>query len=135
MTDHEQANVATARRYLESIERHAPAEEMASFFAPDYVQYEFPNRLMPNGARRNLQDILDAGARGRKVMTSQRYEVINTVAQGDNIVLEVQWTGTLAVPYESIPVGGEMRARFAVFLEFRDGRIVAQRNYDCFDPW
>jgi ketosteroid isomerase-like protein len=31
--------------------------------------------------------------------------------------------------------GGEMRAYFAVFFEFRDGKIVAQRNYDCFDPW
>jgi hypothetical protein len=23
----------------------------------------------------------------------------------------------------------------AGFLEFRDGRIVRQRNYDCFEPW
>jgi ketosteroid isomerase-like protein len=29
----------------------------------------------------------------------------------------------------------EMRARFAAFIEFRDGRIVRQRNYDCFEPW
>lgn len=29
----------------------------------------------------------------------------------------------------------EGRARFAVFLEFRNGRIVRQRNYDCSDPW
>jgi hypothetical protein len=28
-----------------------------------------------------------------------------------------------------------MRGRFAVFMEFRDGRIVRQRNYDCFKPW
>jgi len=44
-------------------------------------------------------------------------------------------TGTLAVPFGSIPAGGEMRARFAIFLELRDGRIVRQRNYDCFDPF
>jgi ketosteroid isomerase-like protein len=31
--------------------------------------------------------------------------------------------------------GGQMRARFAAFLQFRDGKIVAQRNYDCFKPW
>jgi hypothetical protein len=31
--------------------------------------------------------------------------------------------------------GGEMRARFAIFLELRDGRIVRQGNYDCFDPF
>jgi len=26
-------------------------------------------------------------------------------------------------------------ARFAIFLEIRDGKIAAQHNYDCFDPW
>ena len=47
----------------------------------------------------------------------------------------MQWTGTLAVPVGALPVGGQMRARFAQFYELRDGKIVAQRNYDCFDPW
>lgn len=28
-----------------------------------------------------------------------------------------------------------MRARFAVFLEYRDIRIVGQRNHDCFEAW
>jgi ketosteroid isomerase-like protein len=68
-------------------------------------------------------------------MTAQRYEVLNAVASGDRVALEIQWTGTLAVPFESIPAGGQMRARFAVFLEFRQGKIVRQRNYDCFEPW
>lgn len=49
--------------------------------------------------------------------------------------LEVLWRGTLVVPFGSIPAGGEMRARFAVFLELRDGRIARQRNDDCFEPF
>jgi ketosteroid isomerase-like protein len=51
------------------------------------------------------------------------------------VVLEVEWTGTLSVPLGSLPAGGQMRARFAVFLDFRDGKIAQQRNYDCFQPW
>jgi ketosteroid isomerase-like protein len=51
------------------------------------------------------------------------------------VALEVQWSGTLAIALGSLPAGGEMRARFAVFLEFRGDRIARQRNYDCFDPW
>jgi hypothetical protein len=31
--------------------------------------------------------------------------------------------------------GGVMQGRFAVFLEFRDGKIVRRRNDDCFEPW
>jgi ketosteroid isomerase-like protein len=68
-------------------------------------------------------------------MTAQHFEILSTLAEGDTVALEVQWSGTLAVPFGTIPVGGEMRARFAVFLEFRGGRIARQRNYDCFEPW
>jgi ketosteroid isomerase-like protein len=50
-------------------------------------------------------------------------------------MLEVIWTGTLAVPMATLAAGAEMRAHFAVFLDFRDGKIAAQHNYDCFDPW
>ena len=34
-------------------------------------------------------------------------------------------------PNRLVPTG----AHFAVVLELMDGRIVAQRNYDCFDPF
>jgi len=51
------------------------------------------------------------------------------------LVLEVTWRGRLAVPVGSLKPGDEMRARFAVIFEFRDGRIFRQRNYDCFDPF
>ena len=44
--------------------------------------------------------------------------------------------GPLAVAIGTIPVGGQMRARFAMFLEFRgDKELARQRNYDCFAPW
>lgn len=111
------------------------AETVAAFFDPDVVQEEFPNRLMANGARRNLADLLEASARGKKVMSRQSFEVVNSVSEGVRLSLEVLWTGVLAVPFGSIPAGGEMRAHFAVFLDFRDGKIIGQRNYDCFDPW
>jgi ketosteroid isomerase-like protein len=39
------------------------------------------------------------------------------------------------VPLGSIPAGGEMRARFAMYFEFRDGRIARQHNNHCFDPF
>lgn len=28
-----------------------------------------------------------------------------------------------------------MRARFAVFIEYRDGKTARQRSYDSFEPW
>jgi ketosteroid isomerase-like protein len=68
-------------------------------------------------------------------MTAQRFELLHAVTDGDHLALEVQWTGTLAVPLGSLLPGDDMRARFGVFLDFREGQIAAQRNYDCFEPW
>ncbi len=128
------SNLEIARRYLEAI-GHGEPEGNLTFFAADVIQEEFPNRLMPHGAIRDLAALRQAAERGRKVMSAQTYEILNAIASGDQVALEVQWTGTLAVAFGALPVGGRMRARFAIFLEFRDGKIVRQRNYDCFDPW
>jgi len=67
-------------------------------------------------------------------MTRQKYEIKNELSSGDTVALELVWTGTLAVPFQSQPAGTQMRAHFAAFLQFKDGKIVAQRNYDCYDP-
>jgi ketosteroid isomerase-like protein len=123
-----------AREYLESI---GTADELGGlrFFANDVIQVEFPNRLVPNGATRDLAALRDAAERGRKVVTAQRFEVLNAIASDNQVAVEAVWTGTLAVPLGSIPAGGQMRACFAIFLTYRDGKIVRQHNYDCFDPW
>ena len=123
-----------AREYLESLGR---SDELGGlrFFADDVVQIEFPNRLVPNGVTRDLAALREGAERGRKVMSAQRFEVVNAIASGEQVAVEAIWTGTLAVPLGSIPVGGQMRARFAIFLSYRDGKIVRQHNYDCFDPW
>jgi ketosteroid isomerase-like protein len=126
--------VTLARRYLEAVEAGATGERLAAFFSAESLQEEFPNRLLPQGARRNLEQVLAGAERGQSLMASQRYEVLNTIAQGDWVALEVRWTGVLRQPVPGLPAG-EMRARFGVFLQFQGGKIVQQRNYDCFDPW
>ncbi len=128
------ANLDAARQYLAAIQRGATGDELAQYFTPDVTQEELPNRIVPEGKRRKLAGILEGAERGQKVLTAQRFEIRSAVATGDRVILEVLWVGTLAIPFGTIPIGGEMRAHSAMFLEFRDGKIVAQRNYDCFEP-
>jgi ketosteroid isomerase-like protein len=127
-------NVALARQYLKALESGPTGDELAQFFAPEVVLEIFPGKFFPNGSRDDLAGILAAAERGKKVMTSQKYEIRNEVADGDKVALEIDWTGTLAVAFKTIPKGGQMRARFAAFLEFNEGKIVSQRNYDCYEP-
>ena len=124
-----------ARAYLAAIEAGATGATLAAFFTDDAVQEELPNRLVPAGARRDVAAILEGAERGQRVLRAQRFEILHALTSGDEVALEVRWTGTLAVPVGTLPAGGEMRARFAMFLELRGGKIARQRNYDCFDPF
>jgi ketosteroid isomerase-like protein len=128
-------NLAIARRYLEALENGAEGGELAEFFDRDAVQEEFPNRLSPIGAHRNLDAILDAARKGKRILRAQKFEILNSIADGDRIALEVFWSGYLAVPVDSLPADSEMRAHFSMWIEFKDGKIFRQHNYDCFDPW
>lgn len=95
---------------------------------------QFPNRVYPNGLRVGLAEMMQGAEKGKKLLSSETYQIANAIADGTTVALEVLWTGKLAISFGTLAVGSEMRAHFAVFLEFRDGWIVAQRNYDCFDP-
>ncbi|HEX8617703.1 MAG TPA: nuclear transport factor 2 family protein [Thermoanaerobaculia bacterium] len=128
-------NLEVIRRYLQAIERGAPFEEIAEYFTPDVVQREFPNRLVPDGATRDLEQLRQAAARGKDVVVSQRYEVRSALAVGGRVAIEATWIGVLAVPFGSVPAGGALTAEFGVFFRLRSGRIVSQHNYDCFNPW
>jgi ketosteroid isomerase-like protein len=128
-------NIEIARRYLKAIEQGATGATLAQFFAPNVVMELFPNRLAPQGSRSGLAEMLEAAERGQKALSSQHYEIKHEVAGGDTVALEVLWVGTLAIPVAGLSAGSQMRAHFAAFLEFRDGKILAQRNYDCYDPW
>jgi len=129
------SNLETVKSYLGAIEAGAVGAELARHFAPDVVQEEFPNRLVPAGARRDLAAILASAARGQQILRAQRFQILGALESGDSIALEVQWTGTLAVALGTLAPDAEMRARFAVFIELRDGKIVRQRNYDCFEAF
>jgi len=77
----------------------------------------------------------EAFEKGRKLLSSQSYEIKGCVVDGDELLIEVLWTGILALPFGSLSVGSQMRGHSAIIFQFKDGKIVRQRNYDCFEPW
>lgn len=126
-------NIDTALRYHEAVSAFATGQELAAFFHPEATHHELPNALFPQGNVRNLADLCAAADAGRKGLSAQNFKVLNALATGDQVALEVVWTGTTAVPMGTIPAGHTLRAHIATFLEFRDGKILTQRNYDCYD--
>ncbi|HXU32407.1 MAG TPA: nuclear transport factor 2 family protein [Thermoanaerobaculia bacterium] len=132
-TAEESENLARIERYFAVI--NSGGDVVEEFFSPDVIQEEFPNRLLPNGARRDLAALKEAAERGKAFMSGQHFEVLNTYADGRTVIVESIWTGTVAVDAGPFKAGTTMRARFAQFFTFAEGRIVEIRNYDCFDPW
>ena len=131
----EHPNVTLVREYLAAIGRGEAGEGMRRFFDADFQQTEFPNTLNPKGQQSDLADSLARSEKGKKLLSAQRYDVKTVTNQGETVVLEVDWTGTLAIAALGLPVGGQMKAHFAMFIEVRNGKIWRQRNYDCFEPW
>ncbi|MEV6314414.1 nuclear transport factor 2 family protein [Streptomyces sp. NPDC051776] len=122
-----------AVRYHGAVSRFALGDELAAFFHEDAIHHELPNALCPDGAVRDRAALGAAAEAGRKGLSDQNFEVLNAVAAEDRVALEVLWTGTLARPLGDLPAGHVLRAHIATFLTFRDGKIVSQRNYDCYE--
>ena len=125
-------SVRAALDFLKAIER-GDAVSVQRAYATGAVQTEWPNALKPKGDRRDLAQMAADFERGKKLLSRQRYEVGNVTAQLNRVVLEVKWTGVLAVDLGELKAGDKMVCRSAICFDFKDGRIVAQRNYDCFE--
>jgi len=124
----------TVRRYLKTIEDGTFAD-IADLFTPDMVTEQLPNRVYPQGLRGSVSQMVEGFERGRKLLSHQTYEIKNALVIDNAVAVEVLWTGTLALSFGNLSAGSRMRAHSAMFFEFRDGKIVSQRNYDCFEPW
>jgi ketosteroid isomerase-like protein len=128
----EEANLTLVKAALEAIADGATGERLKAFFHPDFVHEEYPSRMSPQGARRDLAATLAGAERGRQVMARQEWNIRTTIAQGDLVAVELDWLGVLAVAAGPLPAGHELRARVSLFIEVREGKIHRQRNYDCY---
>jgi ketosteroid isomerase-like protein len=135
MTDEEARNVATVRNYLSALQRGKAGDDLCEFFTEDVRQVEMPNQRNSRGQESDLEHILQRSQQGLRILQRQQYEIVSEVAHEDRVAVEARWTGVLAVALGKVEPGAELRASFAMFFLFREGKIAIQRNYDCFDPW
>jgi ketosteroid isomerase-like protein len=126
-------NFKKVEHYLKSIE-NSDFAYIVDLFSPDAVVEQLPNRIYPNGIRSGVSRMAQAFEKGRKLLSSQSYEIKSCIVDGDELSIEVFWTGILAIPFGSLSIGSQMRAHSAMFFQFKNGKVVSQRNYDCFEP-
>ena len=120
---------------MNALQNGEAGDALRRFFTDDVRQVEMPNQLNNRRQESNLEHILQRSQQGLKILRRQQYEIVSTLGQGDRVAVEARWTGVLAMALGTLTAGTETKASFAMFFHFRDGRIVTQRNYDCFDSW
>ena len=114
----------TVLDYLRAIESH-DLDRVAAFFHDDVQVVEHPNKLNPKGATYDKAALRAAGERGKAVLASERYDVRAVTCEGDRVVAQIAWTGTLKD-------GRAMHAHICSVIELRDGLVWRQEQYDCF---
>lgn len=127
--------VQLAAAYLRALEARAPIAEITALLHDDFVVEVLPNTLAPKGSRRTQGEAAVDMERGRALLTEEHYAVTSSFGDATRAVLEVTWTGALAIELGKLPTGTPLRARCSMHFELRDGKLAAQRNYDCFDPF
>lgn len=93
---------------------------------------EHPNLFSPRGSERDRARMLATLEQGRQLVRDQRFDVVDHLVAGDNVVSRVVWTGTLATAAPPFAAGTRLRADSSMHFALRDGRIARQENYDCF---
>jgi hypothetical protein len=131
----ENPNERLALEFIKTLETRTSPDEVMHFYHPDVEHSEFPNALTETTALRDFDALRESSLKGQQVLQKERYEITNTFSFGNQVLVEANWTGTLAVPLGNLPAGGEIRAHTAQLFEFKDGKIFRQRNYDCFHPF
>lgn len=130
----ETSNMATVRDLIAAIERF-DVETVARLYHADVVQTEHPNRLYPKGQVRDRATMLRDLPKGKAVLRSQRYPIEAILASGDMVTVQTRWEGILNVPLGRLQPGDTMVAHICMVMTLRDGQVVAQTNYDCYEDF
>ena len=127
----EDDRVKAARRMLAAIET-GDETVLRQIYAENAVQVEHPNRLKPKGDRREIDKMMADLKRGKVMLRSEHYDVLEATASGESVALQVKWTCVLNIPVGALQPGDSMICESGIFLTFQGDRVVEQHNYDCF---
>lgn len=129
------SNEGIVRGLISAIERGAPGRTLAAYFDPDAEQVEYPSAMNPAGGSRGLEAVLAGAEVGGRMLASQSYAVHEVIGVGDVAAVRLTWRARTAIELPGLPAGSELTAHIAQFYEFRDGRVLRLRSYDCYEPF
>ena len=83
----------------------------------------------------DLNQILERLEKSKRLLKAQNYELVDAFVSKDTVALQISWSGVVSISVSTLSVGQTMRGHFAMFLQFQNGQIIRQTNYNCFDDF
>jgi ketosteroid isomerase-like protein len=123
-----ETNEAVVRRCVESYNTGA-LEWVDAFYSKDAHWTELPRAGNPQGRAGSRDYLRECARNDRALFPDRRMSVIDAVAQGDRVALELDWEGTAARPMGSLSQGTTIRLRIASFFTLEKGLITRQVDY------
>ncbi|RZI87085.1 MAG: nuclear transport factor 2 family protein [Microbacterium sp.] len=117
-----------------AISAGATGPALTKFWHPDAEQIEYPSVMRPAGHRRSLEEMAAGAELGAQVIRDQCYDVHTVIEEGEQVAVQLTWTATVATDLGSIRAGTHLTAHVAAFYVFRDGLLLRQSSYDCYEP-
>ena len=90
--------------------------------------------MRPDGHRRGLAEMREGAATGARLLADQHDDVHTVVEEGDPVAVQLTWTATTAADLGALPAGTALVSHVAAFYVFRDGPVLLQSSYDCYEP-
>ena len=116
------------RRCVELYNRRT-AEWVDTCYAVDAEWTELPMPATPRG-RGGKRPVLRAAAeRVLALFPERQMKIRNLVAQGQQVAVELEWSGTAALAMGTVKPGAMVRLRIASFFTVADGLITKHTDY------
>jgi len=90
---------------------------------------EFSNPSIPEGRKGDYLSYHRAAEQAIRLFPDRKLVVLNSIAEGNMVVLEQEWSGTLAMAIGNHNVGEISKLRIATFFTLESGLIIKQIDY------
>lgn len=123
-----QQNEDAVRRCVEIYNKRT-TEFVDICFAEDAEWIELPTPGRPKGRQGNRAFMREQQEQILRLFPDRQMNILNLVAQGEQVVLELEWRGTAAATVGGLRAGAQARLRIASSFTLVDGLIVRQTDY------
>jgi ketosteroid isomerase-like protein len=120
---------------MQALESGVHGEQLRRFFHDDAEQIEYPSLVDPRVGRRGLDGMIAASELGAGMLTFQRYDVRRWIESEETVVCQAEWHAELAKDAGPLREGQRLHTHSILIFTFRDGKIIRQEAYDCYEPF